>query len=107
MAAALSAWQEASPPSHQGAIYRRYGLSWIVGGLAGESLGLIIIILGCDDRAVLITSIFIAIAQFPIIKRVSIPGVDRLAGVPGHAIPVLVSSSSEANQQLESSESDR
>ncbi len=73
MAATIRAWQEITPTSYQRVIYRRYGASWIAGGLASEVLGLVMIATGFDDRLVLATSILIAVIQLPISRRVSLP----------------------------------
>jgi MFS family permease len=73
MAAAVNALQQASPAMSHEAIYRHYGLSWVTGGIAGELIGLAIITMGFDDRAVLIASIFVAVIQVPLICHLSIP----------------------------------
>ncbi len=87
MAAAVNTWQQASPMNTHETIYRRYGLSWIAGGMVSELIGLCIITLGFDDRVVLLSSISIAVFQVPLIWHLSIPVPHSKAHKPSPITP--------------------
>ncbi len=92
MAAAVNAWQEATPASYHEAIFRRYGLSWVTGGMAGELLGFAIITMGFDDRVALVSSIFLAVIQLPLVWHLPIPEPRSKAHAPASIIEPRTSS---------------
>ena len=80
----VSGWQASMPRSERSGIFKKYGMSWNLGGVAGEIAGFLVILAGLDDYVVLVISLGLEALHFYFICDIAAPShVARNVEVPG------------------------
>lgn len=70
----VSRWQACTPKSKQSAIFKKYGLSWNLGGIAGEIVGFLVIWVGFNDYVVCLISLGLEALHFYFLNGIVSPG---------------------------------
>ncbi|HME55688.1 MAG TPA: MFS transporter [Candidatus Lokiarchaeia archaeon] len=84
MNALVSGWQACVPRSKQSAIFKKYGMSWNLGGIAGEIGGFLVILAGLDDYIVMVISLGLEAVHFSFLLGIVSPDLGiKNAKMPG------------------------
>ena len=70
----VSKWQAIVPRSKQAEIFKKYGMSWNLGGIAGEIAGFLVIFAGLDDYVVCLVSLGLEALHLYLLRAIICPG---------------------------------